>query len=113
MQLAFVRGVCGTNTCSVLCLLLSYPCHASRLPPLLRHTLPIPPLLPCSPAWCFALQNVVMRLPWVFAESWVWTLMVSQRWFQAGRQMSQRRCRVFAGGCFAWDALTQALFCAQ
>lgn len=30
-----------------------------------------------SPAWCFALQNVVMRLPWVFAESWVWTLMVS------------------------------------
>lgn len=29
-----------------------------------------------SPAWCFALQNVVMRLPWVFAESWVWTLLI-------------------------------------
>lgn len=73
-------------------------CHSNTcLPPLLRHTLPIPPLPPRSPAWCFALQNVVMRLPWVFAESWVWTLMVSQRWFQAGRQMSQRRCCLFAG----------------
>ena len=28
------------------------------------------------PAACFALSATVMRLPWIFAETWVWTLMV-------------------------------------
>lgn len=28
------------------------------------------------PAYCFALQTFLMRVPWVFAETWVWTLMV-------------------------------------
>ena len=30
------------------------------------------------PAALFALQAVVMRLPWIFAESWVWTLTVGR-----------------------------------
>lgn len=29
------------------------------------------------PAACFALSSVVMRLPWIFTETWVWTLLVS------------------------------------
>jgi hypothetical protein len=28
------------------------------------------------PAWCFAAPQVLLRMPWAFVETWIWTLMV-------------------------------------
>lgn len=28
------------------------------------------------PAWCFALPELILQLPLMLAESWIWTLMV-------------------------------------
>ncbi|KAL4433696.1 hypothetical protein ABPG75_000137 [Micractinium tetrahymenae] len=63
------------------------------------------------PAFCFALQAVVMRLPWMFAESWVWTLMV---YFLVGF-VTSARLLAFWAICFAMAlfALTLFLACAS
>lgn len=54
------------------------PCLASSLsPPLTCHPpAPHPTTGSMYPAVAFAIQALVSRLPWVLAESWVWTLMV-------------------------------------
>ncbi|KAL4421996.1 hypothetical protein ABPG77_005426, partial [Micractinium sp. CCAP 211/92] len=58
------------------------------------------------PSFCFALQVVLMRLPFCFAESWVWTFMV---YFCVGFNLSARLL-VFWAILFSLAAFTLTLF---
>ncbi|KAI3429335.1 hypothetical protein D9Q98_005430 [Chlorella vulgaris] len=60
------------------------------------------------PAACFALSSVVMRLPWIFTETWVWTLLV---YFSVGFYTS---VRIFAfwGTLFSLAVFSLTLYLA-